>query len=50
MLVSGIFFSMLKGWYFCLILLLYFPILFLMSILIVKAFSQGFSDNMKAYA
>lgn len=50
MAMSGIIFSMLKGWYYCLLLLLYFPIIFLMGFLIIFAVSRGFSDNMKAYA
>jgi len=49
MCVSGLFFSFFKGWYFSLILLIYFPVMLIAAIGVGMSFSVGFSENMKAY-
>ena len=49
MSVAGLFFSFFKGWYFSLILLIYFPVMLIAGIGVGMSFSVGFSENMKAY-
>ncbi len=46
---SGLFFAFFKGWFFSLLLMAYFPVMFIMTVVITIAFSKGFSENMKAY-
>lgn len=46
---SGLFFAYFKGWYFSALLMCYFPVMFIMTVVITIAFSKGFSENMKAY-
>ena len=49
MSVAGLLFSFFKGWYFSLILLIYFPVMLIAGICVGISFSIGFSENMKAY-
>ena len=46
---SGLFFAFFKGWLFSLVLLGYFPIMFVVTYLTTSAFQRGFVENMKAY-
>ena len=46
---AGFFFAFLRGWWMSLILLLAFPVIFVMTGVLMKSMKSGFTENMKAY-
>jgi len=49
MCFSGLFFAFFRGWLMSLILLAFFPFVFLMSHIITVVMQSGFSQNLKSY-
>jgi len=49
MTISGLFFAFFRGWWFSLILLFFFPVLFLTTHLIIVAMQSGFLQNLRSY-
>lgn len=47
--VAGMSFAFIRGWYFSLILLCYFPLVFAFSVFTAMVWSKGHSENVKAY-
>ena len=47
--ISGFFFAFLRGWWLSILLLLVFPVLFLMVSSLFKIMEEGFKSNLKAY-
>lgn len=46
---SGMFFAFFKGWLFSVILLAYFPFMFVVAFFSTVAFASGYAENMRAY-
>jgi hypothetical protein len=49
MAIAGLFFSFFKGWYYSLLLLAYFPLMFISAFLISFSMQRGFEQNLRAY-
>ena len=49
MSVAGMLFAFFKGWAYSLVLLAYFPFMFLVAFFSTVGFSSGYQENMKAY-
>jgi ATP-binding cassette subfamily B (MDR/TAP) protein 1 len=46
---AGFFFAFFRGWWMSLILLFAFPVMFIMTGILMKAMKSGFTENLKAY-
>jgi ABC-type multidrug transport system fused ATPase/permease subunit len=49
MCFAGILFAFYIGWWFSLILLIYFPLYFVSTYFIARSMQSGFFENMKSY-